>query len=62
MELINIESYQLDLEATKVTMVTLLINLDTEIGTIGGKSMGSCVEMIKIVTGLTTTYIVETAN
>ena len=60
--IINKKSYQLDLEGTKATMVTVVIDMHTENGTIGGKSMDSCVDMIKTVTGLTTAYIVEKAN
>ena len=43
-------------------MVTVVIVMDTENGTIGERLMDSCVEMTKIVTGSTSAYIVKTTN
>ena len=62
MELISLENYQVDLVVTEAATATVVIIMDTRIGTDGEKLMDSCAEMIKTVTGSTNVFIAKTMN
>ena len=62
MEPINLVNFQVDSVATEVVTAMVVVTMATGNGTIGEKLTDSCVEMIKIVTGLIHDFIVKTTN